>query len=503
MSRKPENDRKVQWQTQNDRWFGSVTFPNGKKVPVRIKGRENKDKAQKALDALFEQRENGELPTQKKAPKRYTIGELIDLWVEAGCPNGGLPSSNGRKIHATNKDENSTDQAEMLLRVHVKDEPFGKLYADLISRDTAEKHFVMVDTKRRLNARADTPYEDARLASSTVYRVWWHLANAVEWNRNHKRVARNAVLDDGFQLPPEREPKERRSFQREDLPVIYTHCMKDARAALWVTTLTTGMRPGEVIGLRWPMVSIDADDPEGNGIDVAEQAWFRKGKYKGQKKPKKGKPRSFQILPIVAELLRQHRDELVALGLYDPQGFVFPNRVGKAFSRNSLNKILRDMLSKLPDEYLQDWTMYELRHSFASLADDEVNDLQMIADLMGHDKIETTKGYRHTVRKRNPHGARIWQQILDGLGMELPKERSSNEESPENVVPIKRTRRSRVQWTLDEPSQEEIDAIPAGRKMKCKSNHWQIERNVYVVGTRRKCRICQAGWVKGSVASGE
>lgn len=47
-----------------------------------------------------------------------------------------------------------------------------------------------------------------------------------------------------------------------------------------------------------------------------------------------------------------------------------------------------------------------------------------------------------------------------------------------------------------EPTQQEIDAIPPGRRAKCAQGHWMTEANTYVVGPRRKCRTCNAQWTR-------
>ncbi len=50
-----------------------------------------------------------------------------------------------------------------------------------------------------------------------------------------------------------------------------------------------------------------------------------------------------------------------------------------------------------------DWTTYELRHSFVSLVSDQLDDLVKVADLAGHVDTRTTEGYRHSVRPALPH----------------------------------------------------------------------------------------------------
>ena len=59
-----------------------------------------------------------------------------------------------------------------------------------------------------------------------------------------------------------------------------------------------------------------------------------------------------------------------------------------------------------------DWTTYELRHSFVSLVADQLDDLVKVADLAGHVDTRTTQGYRHAVRPSLPHAIEAWDRLL-------------------------------------------------------------------------------------------
>ena len=407
MARPPRNDRKVKWNDATNRWEAAVTFPDGKIRRVRVTGKANKATAQEKLDDLLETR-----LLEGKAPEAqtrlYTFAEVIKAWLEAGIPNGGIPSANNAMTRfKTVKDGNTYDQTESNMRNHILCEGgLGSLYVDRTKRLAIEKAFIKIDQKRRLNARKDAPYDEARLASATVYRIWWHLANAVNWALREGMVRTNPVLE--AKLPPERKSTNvRRSFQRDDLKRLWNHAAADKRAAIWMLTLMTGLRPGELIGLRWEWLDIDSKQP---GLWVEEQAHHRGHRYIGQKAPKAGSKRAFELHKRVLPTLHRHRADLMAMGVYDPDGFVFPTSSGRSHSYSNLRKYLNEMLKDL--DLGNEWTTYDMRHSFVSLTYDEVKDLQMIADLVGHEDVKTTLGYRHTVRTLNPDGAKIWDSIM-------------------------------------------------------------------------------------------
>ena len=185
---------------------------------------------------------------------------------------------------------------------------------------------------------------------------------------------------------------------------------------MWLTGLMCGLRPGELAGLRWPYVDIDSDAPS---IEVAEAAVEVDDKYVGQKAPKTTRSRRrMNLHPLLVAALQRHRAEQKMLGLYDDEGIVFCTRTGTPMTKSNMRRALRTLCKNagLGD----DWTTYELRHSFVSLVSDQLDDLVKVADLAGHVDTRTTEGYRHSVRPSLPHaaleGARPCPVALAGKG---------------------------------------------------------------------------------------
>lgn len=440
MARPAENDREIKWSNKHQAWKAFVKFDNGRYRRVEVKGLENQAEAQKKLDALLLERQLSDTPKPK--PTALTYSQVIDAWFAAGCPNGGLDKAETSGGHETVKDDNTKDQVESLLRNHVKEfsaPGTGRMGNRIVNRDKkkdVKEHFIAVDQRRRLNARDDAPYEEARIASSTVYRIWWHLANAVEWSKNDEDmgVLHNPCL--GVKLPPKRETKDRRAFQRAELPAIFATILNDQRKAMWMTFLMTGARPGEVIGLRWPWVDIDSDLQK-CGIWIEERAEHRGSKYIGQADPKAKSKRAMVIHPRLVQALREHREELESLGLYHPEGFVFPTNTGRPVGYSSIRKWLDKMMESVQ---LGDWMPYELRHSFVSLTYDEVQDLRVVADLAGHKDTKTTLFYRHRVRELDPRGAQAWDGLLStmeeyDLDPDLSADFNPSDPDPEPELP--------------------------------------------------------------------
>ena len=129
---------------------------------------------------------------------------------------------------------------------------------------------------------------------------------------------------------------------------------------MWLTGLMCGLRPGELAGLRWPYVDLDGESP---ALEVAERALEIADRYAGQASPKteRGRRRLGLHPLLVAALIRQ-RDEQQLLGLYDGEGFVFCTRNRTPQTLSNLRRAFRRLCVRAG--LGEDWTTYELRHSF-------------------------------------------------------------------------------------------------------------------------------------------
>ena len=101
---------------------------------------------------------------------------------------------------------------------------------------------------------------DAEYATSTIDHVWCYLNQACVYSLRTGVIETNPVAD--VLLPAARPARKRKSFTIEQVEALLRVAIPaDRRPALWITGLMCGPRPGELVGLRWPYVDIDSDDP--------------------------------------------------------------------------------------------------------------------------------------------------------------------------------------------------------------------------------------------------
>lgn len=374
----------LRWNDKKQRWMAWVRFPDGSRRKVE---RADKADAKAALDDLLSRRalEEASEPVRERL---VSFAEVIEAWFTAGCPNVA-PTRTSR--HARVKSPNTIANARQLLGASVL-----PIVGD-----------IRVD--RTTTARLEQLFDSmvATHATSTIDRNWNYLNQALQFGVRNRMVKTNPAAD--VLLPARRPSKPRKSFTLEQTRILITEAIPaDPRPAMWLTGLMCGLRPGELAGLRWPYVDIDSEAPS---IEIAEAAIEVGDKYQGQGAPKTPRSRRRMTLhPLLVAALQRHRREQKLLGRYDDEGIVFCTRNGTAMTKTNMRRAFRTLCRNAG--FGDDWTTYELRHSFVSVVSDQLDDLVKVTDLAGHVDIRTTEGYRHSVRPNLPHAAEAWKRLL-------------------------------------------------------------------------------------------
>ncbi len=145
------------------------------------------------------------------------------------------------------------------------------------------------------------------------------------------------------------------------------------------TALYCGLRKGELFGLRWIDLALDA-----GRIDVNRS-------YKGL--PKSGKARHLPLNPELTVILRTWREQCPPT----EDGFVFPVeaapgrfRMGAKEDGLRLNELLRDAKCHVP---AKPW--HALRHTFASHFIMAGGNILTLQRLLGHADLKMTQRYAH------------------------------------------------------------------------------------------------------------
>jgi integrase len=403
---------KIRWNELEQAWTCKVTFPDGHRERVC---RKDKVDAQRDLDEKLARRASQTADVRHDDPKLTTFDQVVEAWIEAGCPRVSVASGGGRvRRHHTTRGETTIDQISDYLRGSVTrpadrkkcwhqypntartKAAIGSLWVDRTTTERVERVFAAMD-------------EDG-LATSTIHKTWQHLNDALAWSQKRRLTKSNPVAD--AMLPAQKPGRDVRSLTTETARVLFDHLpLENERLApLWLTALMVGCRPGEILGIRWPWLDLESETPT---FAIEERAHERRGVYQGQAAPKVESFRTIMLHPLNVAALVKHRDNLIALGRYDPNGFVFPTKTGKPQSQTNTRKYFKRfcIAAGLDGD---GWTTNSLRHSFATIGDELLDERTHVGKVMGHRHEATTAGYIHKTEERPviEHAVDVWNTFL-------------------------------------------------------------------------------------------
>ena len=159
------------------------------------------------------------------------------------------------------------------------------------------------------------------------------LADAVRWNLIPINPASGARA-------PRVEHVELTVWTSDEAATFLRQVSEDRLAALWVVALHTGMRRGELAGLRWKDVDLD-----GGTLTVAQQRTVANHEVVIST-PKAKSQRQIMLAAATVAALRQHRtvqlQERLALGeAWTDTGYVFVDEAGEPYHPHSYLAMFR------------------------------------------------------------------------------------------------------------------------------------------------------------------
>ncbi|HEY1988120.1 MAG TPA: tyrosine-type recombinase/integrase [Acidimicrobiales bacterium] len=225
---------------------------------------------------------------------------------------------------------------------------------------------------------------DSGLAVSTVRRIRSVLSQALDQAMRWGVVNRNvASLTRG----PKAQRQEGRTLTPREARQLLSSLEGHRNEALYALMLSTGLRRGEALGLKWSDVDLDT------GLLLVRRQLKREGGKLVTSDTKTTRSRRAVNLPgPMVDSLRAHRarqaSERLALGeAWRDTDYVFTTTVGTPIDPRNLYREFRSICRSAE---LGNWHPHELRHSAASLMLAQGVKLQVVSEVLGHSSIRMT-----------------------------------------------------------------------------------------------------------------
>jgi len=363
------------YQRADGRWVAAITVANADGSTRRAQRyAKTRKAAHEALRDLQRQIEDG-VQALGKTP---TLAAYLDQWLEGSAkPSVKVKTYEGYE---------SIVRIRVVPRIgglqlsQVTPPVIQKLYADLSASGLSQQS--VIHTHRCLR-RA--------------------LKQAVNWGL----IARNPC--DSVD-PPRARREELRVWNRGEAAKFLTETRDHSLYPLFALALTTGMRQGELLGLKWSDVELSE-----NRLRVQRTLQRQRGTGLVFETPKTAKSRRTIMLSSVAVVaLREHRqrqlEQRLALGpAWADYDLVFPNEIGEP---RHPSPVTRSFKSAVTAAGVPDIRFHDLRHTAATLLLTKGQHAKVVSEMLGHATITITLDtYSHYVSVLHEQAA----QAMDDL----------------------------------------------------------------------------------------
>jgi integrase len=194
---------------------------------------------------------------------------------------------------------------------------------------------------------------------------------------------------------PRLRREEIRPLDREQTRRLLKAAEGDRFEALYVLAVHTGMRPSELLGLKWEDVDLDA-----TAGSLRVNRALSDGKLTATK-TKRSRRRidlsGGSVAALKAHRKRQLEERMQKAGLWEDHGLVFPSTVGTPLSHRNVVRSFKALLKRagLP----VDTRFYDLRHTCATLLLNATVHPKYVQELLGHASIsQTLDTYSHVLK---------------------------------------------------------------------------------------------------------
>ncbi len=386
--RRPSGDGMV-CKREDGRWEGRIVVghqKNGDPIHRYVLARTQKELIVKLHDCIEMYRD-----ADLTEDSNMTLGEWLDRWI------------NEYMIFTIR--ESTLDSYKAMIKNQIK--PYlGDRPLSALTTQELQKFYNTVKKKGRVKP---DKLHGTELADSMVRGVHMMLHEALDMAVRLRLIVKNPTV--GTTIPKNNYPP-KQILNDEQLERFMQRIRQDERwYDFFYTELTTGMRRGEICGLRW-----EDFDAENGKLKIRRSVTKKKGGGLniGETKTETG-TRTIILPPSTAELLQRRKEtavsEWIFPNIYEPEKPMHPD-----YAYHRLKTLLKQ--AELPLIRFHD-----LRHTFATLALENGMDVKTLSAMLGHVSAATTLDiYTHITDDMQRAAA---ENIDRGIGKAAPQEDAS------------------------------------------------------------------------------
>ena len=351
MSKKRGNGEGSIYRRKDGRWVGQYTIYTAMGPKYRyLYGKTRAAVAEKLTKAMADR--NGGFIFDAG---NLTVGEYLDSWLSDSVRGTVRPST--------------FERHQGIIRLHIKPS-LGRV---------GLKKLTPAHVRRLHREKLD-----AGLTPATVRKIHSTLHKALSQAVADGLTPRNAA----DVKAPRPAPEEMQPLSEAEARAFLDAARGDRFEPLYMLAISTGLRRGELLGLRWKDV-----DLERGTLRVGRALVRERGHYTlGETKTRRGR-RQINLTPRTVNALRAHRkkqleEKVRRADLYKDHGLIFASGVGTLVHPE--NMVKRSFKPLLERSGLPEIRFHDLRHTCATLLLGRGIHPKFVQELLGHATIAMT-----------------------------------------------------------------------------------------------------------------
>ncbi len=375
MTRRGKNEGSIS-KRGDGRWEARLTLVDGRRKSFY--GKTRKEVADRLRDALADQARGKTI-----APEKETVAHfLLERW---------LPDVRSRVDSSTH----------LQYAAHVKQYLAPALGRVLLSRLTPS------DVQKMYTEMADRHLSPAtiRLTHATLHIA---LKHALRLGLVSSNVSENTTR-------PRQTKRDIQPFDEAQANRLLAACGGHPLEALFVLAVTTGMRQGELLGLRWQDVNLEKGELIITQALQRTPSERRKKDYaiaapKTDNQHKVALAKEVALPALRAHLARQRFEQHMFGESWQDQALVFPDELGGMRYPQSVYYQYKKLLKQagLPDRRFHD-----LRHTAATILLLRGVNIKLVSEMLGHKDIALTlRIYGHLLPHTHEQAAAIMDEVF-------------------------------------------------------------------------------------------
>ena len=445
--RRPSDDGMVR-KREDGRWEGRVVVGYDEKGLPKTKNvlAKTKSECSAKLNALKASLQGPSEPKQRKPNADMTFGAWLDRWYQRECKPQIRPKT----------------QADYENRIyqHIIPELGSIPLAKLTAADFQQFYNRLKEGGRFLRVDQYGPGLSDRMVKSCHVTCRMALDQAVAQGLILKNPALSCKA-------PVTHPKEMQVLTGEEIQRLLIQAKEDGCFELLLLELTTGLRRGEILALRWD----DLDFRTGT-LRVERQVQRIQGKLAVSQPKTRASCRSILLPAPVLEILAQYRQSVTSRWM-----FPSPRKGDSPRDPTAVRKKLSAVLKRAGCPAAR---FHDLRHTFATSTLEHGMDVKTLSTVIGHVSSATTLNvYAHVTDEMRQKAADNIDRAITGT--EPPQEKELKPPGRTAFQPVKGKYRKPGTGCISQLN----DHLWEGRYSP-KVNGKRMARNVYTK-TEAKC----------------